>query len=242
MSLLSAVAMTIVAGQPNPVALVSEMLSTYHQRVFVSGTIRRTVEVGGKAEVTMTRLQYIRPSRFFLRQWEEGTDRSFLVVCDGLVVSYPLPQTLSSPQPRRGYESVRLLDGTLMEIDGIFALAKGTQGLDFSIPLDIVVNRAVDLQVVNRLLRGFRYVEKRDEGGVGVHVISCQVRRRASDAFSMNGWFFITEGRELRRFVVEESGTLEGRPFRSRITWDVDMKLDVPESIDRALFTIPAQR
>lgn len=221
--------------------LVSRMLATYHNRRSAQGKITLVIKAANQGLRVNTELSYLMPSRLYISQRSEGrTPRSALVISDGKQFMYPAPRTSRIVnQSPFVYERVESANGKLQLVGDIYGAASSSL-IDRSVPLDIVINRRTDLEYMTLLLSNLRYTGKRAAGSEQWHTVEGNIRLSPADPPSNRCRFWIDENFFLRRFETEETYRADdgATDITTVWTWDLNIKLDDVDNIDRSRFTI----
>lgn len=127
--------------------LLSKMLSHYYKVKKLSGRILLTTTAGKVSGKLLTTVQFEDPSKLFIRQdLQANTKGTWLVISDGDIFTYPLPNSQLGSETGKSLVERVLTDGEQRSFRDIYAIAAG--GLkDRSAPLDLAIGRYEDMKI-----------------------------------------------------------------------------------------------
>lgn len=219
--LVSLLAITVIAQEPSPAKLLSEMFAKYASAKTVSGTITLTQGTERETGQIVTELAYERPAKLFIRQVRATQSRRvWLVTSDGKYFSY------GKPDPTVGGRLVEPVSNEKRTLDlgGIYAAASASLG-DRSAPLDIAISRREDLAAVRAQLATLDYVGTKDLGGETVHVIEGKWREYGEAPATGKFTICIGPNSDLRVYAVTEPMSIGGAVLNVLSRWDVNLKV-----------------
>ncbi len=256
-----AVSVVLTGGAPaqqSPAGkLVSKMLQLYASAQSLTGTITLTAsDKNGKAQL-VTKLQYQKPSKLYIRQDKGGRQpQTWLVTSDGMAFSYDPPDNLPLAQPGRVKEKVRQLVPNEVDRDSkgnpipvyrdyevgqIYAVAAvGSLG-DRSTPLDIAIGRIEDLSHDKATWMTMQWGGKVTFNGVEANLIKGKWREygdQVSDPAYAPGDYemIVTDDGKLLRYGIAQMMSGNGIQAEVNLVWDVDLRIN--DKPDPGLFRV----
>lgn len=239
---------SLAQGQDPAVTIASRVLARYHQKIKVEGTIKftATATAAGAADVIDTKLQWVWPNKFYIRQAVAKSSKPpFLAVSDGNAYQYTHPYFGIHPRvDQYAEEPLRLFDGTMMDIHAMYSAISGEKHmLDRSTPLDIIMNRRVDLEVVNTLHGGWKYEGRKTIKGEELDVLTGKYKEAKGQSYAGTFQMLVTPTGDIRQYSRRQKYLNEDQAsFFVDMVWDVDVRMDDDAKIDKALFKLPRVR
>jgi len=205
-------------------AVISKTLARYFDAERVVGRIKLTQTAGSVTVMGETQLQYERPSKIYLSQVLQTSERpTFLLVSDGKIFSYNKPANVLGRDRLVEYVTQ---NGRSQSIKDIYLVA-GPTLVDRSPVLDIAIGRREDLQEITRRWRNLRIKERLKVRDAQVTVVEGDFHSIPGSAATGSFELAVTEEGDLVRYVQKErisvpqtsTGILEVLSI-----WDADLK------------------
>ncbi len=236
-----AIAYSATTLVPGPAQLLSDAMDRYYHAGNVAGTIATTLSEGSVVQKIRTQIQFSSPDRLFFDQALESDPKAAIrAISNGTHLVYPSPEDFDSKTNKRLYlvEPIMQRSGGLMDIRTMYAIFSRSV-VDRSIPLEIVIGRDKDLQVISQLLSNFTDGGVRTYNGEEVNVILCDVLHKVGSEFKMKGAFFINETKDIRYFKAY--GILKDdrrRNVEFNAEWIVNLTVNNQDAIKPELYNL----
>lgn len=230
--LISLIAITVMAQEPSPAKLLTDMFAKYAAAKSLSGSITLTQGTERETGQIVTELAYERPAKLYVRQSRTTQSRRvWLVTSDGKYFSY------GKPDAGVGGRLVEPVSNSRRTLDlaGIYAATSASLG-DRSVPLDIAISRREDLTAIRSQWATLEYVGKKELGGETVHVIEGKWREYGEAPATGKFTICIGLDSDLRVYAVTEPISIGGAVQNVVSRWDVQLKVDA--RVDASVFKV----
>jgi hypothetical protein len=218
---------TQTSAPATPAGLISNMFAYYTSAVTLAGSIRMTQEAQGRAVVTDTDVQFVRPNRIYVRQSEHGGEgRSFLLTSDGQTFSYDKPKDIQGPArcveyTRTAYQLLDLSDIYTATLNSI---------VDPSPILNVAIGRKPDLIRLTGQLLDYRIVGSYKDGSDTIYQIAGQYATAPNHPVAGKYQIDVSETGAFRRFVIKQYYAVPGHanmpPVEVTTTWVSTLQVD----------------
>lgn len=230
--LVSLIAISVLAQEPSPAKLLTDMFAKYSAAKSLVGTITLTQGTERESGTISTELAYERPAKLFIKQTRSTQSRRiWLVTSDGKHFSY------GKPDAGVGGRLVEPVSNSRRTLDlaGIYAATSASLG-DRSVPLDIAISRREDLNAIRSQWATLEYAGTKELGGETVHVIEGKWREYGEAPATGKFTICIGQDSDLRVYAVTEPISVGGAVLNVVSRWDVHLKVD--GKVDASLFKV----
>lgn len=215
--------------------VISKCMARYHNQVYAAGDILLTAGVGNEKVQFKTTMQFVRPNKIYIYQTVVGKNKSALIVSDGVLLQYPNPKPQFADRPV--FETVKQRDGKLLEVEGMYGVAAQFL-LDRSVPIEFIMNRAVDLELFSRITTNLNYEGEAVLRGNDVEMVSGNQRSHPGGPIVGSFKIYVGKSGDLIKYERVEVMQVDNRQIKASYAWDVDVVVGKKEAVNDKLFRV----